>query len=86
MLTYSRRSDVDKEDAVVVRVFGETAGLANRDMEVAAMQVNSLKAVKFYPGGRKIDSIPSISEILSQMCYYCVQYTRRHLMSPISHS
>ena len=42
MLTYSRRSDVDKEDAVVVRVFGEIAGLANRDMEVAAMQVNSL--------------------------------------------
>ena len=40
MLTYSRRCDVEKEDAIVVRVFGDAAGLSNRDMEVAAMQVN----------------------------------------------
>ena len=40
MLTYNRRSDVDKEDAIVVRVFGDAAGLSNRDTEVAVMQVN----------------------------------------------
>ena len=44
-----------------------------------------LHAVKCYPGGRKIHLIPSISEILLQTCYHCVQYTRRHLMSLISH-
>ena len=43
-----------------------------------------LKSVKCYHGGRKIDLIPPISEIQSKMCYYCVQYTRRHLMSLIS--
>ncbi len=32
-----------------------------------------------------MDLIPPISEIQSQICYHCVQYTRRHLMSLISH-
>ena len=45
----------------------------------------NLKSVKCYPGGRKIDLISSISDILSQMCYLCGQYTRRNLMSQISH-
>ncbi len=30
----------------------------------------------------KIHFIPSISEILSQMWYHCVQYTRRHHIQP----
>ena len=44
-----------------------------------------VKSVKCYPGGRKIPFIPSISEILSEACYHCVQYTRHHLMSLVSH-
>ncbi len=35
--------------------------------------------------GRTIAAIPSISDILSQMWYHCVQYTSHHLMSLISH-
>ncbi len=44
-----------------------------------------LKSVKCYPGGRKIHFIPSMCKIQSQMWYHCVQYTRRHIMSLISH-
>ena len=48
--------------------------------------VNSLiKSVKCYCGGRKIDLISSISEIQSQTWYHCIQYTKRHHMSLISH-
>ena len=47
--------------------------------------VTNLKSVKCYHGGRKIDFIPSISKIQTQMWCHCVQYTRRHLMSLISH-
>ena len=38
---------------------------------------------KCYPGGWKINLIPTIWEILSQKCYHCVQYTRCHLMNLI---
>ena len=44
-----------------------------------------VKFVKCYSGRRKIHFIPSILKILSQKCYHCVYYTRRHLMSLISH-
>ena len=44
-----------------------------------------VESVKCYPGGGKFHFIPSISEILSQRCYYCVHYTRNHLISLISH-
>ncbi len=44
-----------------------------------------LYSVKCYAGVRKIHFIPSISEILSQKCFHCVQYTRRHRMSLFSH-
>ena len=47
MFTYSRQSDVDKEDAIIVRVFGDAAGLPNRDMELTAMQVNLMQCVLF---------------------------------------
>ncbi len=46
---------------------------------------SSLKSVKCYPVGRKIHFIPSIFKIHGQMLYRFVQYTRRHLMSLISH-
>ena len=42
MLVYRQRSDVDKEDAIIVRVFGGIAGLANKEQEVASMQVNKV--------------------------------------------
>ena len=49
-------------------------------------QVKEVKSVKCYsPGGRKIDLFLSITEILSQKWYHCVQYTRRNLMSLISY-
>ncbi len=48
-------------------------------------QIYDDQSVKCYRGGRKIDLIPSISEIQSQTWYHCVQYTRRQLMSLISH-
>ena len=44
-----------------------------------------IMSVWFYPGGRKIHLIPSITEIQSQMWHHCVQYTRRHHMSLIAH-
>ncbi len=44
-----------------------------------------LKSVKCYCGGQKINLMSSISEIQLQMWYNCIQYTRRHLMSLISH-
>ncbi len=44
-----------------------------------------LKSVKCYRGGRQIHFILSISKIQTQMVYHCVQYTRHHLMSLISH-
>ena len=45
----------------------------------------ALQSVKYYPGGQKTDFIPLLSEILSQKCQRCVQYTRCHVMSLISH-
>ncbi len=45
----------------------------------------TLQPVKCYSGGREIHLIPSISKILSQKRYHCVQYTRRHLISLLSH-
>ena len=42
-----------------------------------------VKSVKCYHGGRKIDLIPSISDI--QSWYRCVHYAKRHLMSLISY-
>ena len=48
-------------------------------------QNNRLYSVKCCPGGRKIRLFPSISKILSHTCYHCVQYTKRHLMSLITH-
>ncbi len=45
----------------------------------------SQESVKCYRGGRKINLISPIYEIQSQMCYHCIQYTRRHHMSLISH-
>ena len=50
-----------------------------------SLRSSILKSVKCYLGGRKIHWIPSISGILSQKCYHCVQYTRRHPMRLISH-
>ena len=44
-----------------------------------------IKSVKCYPGGQKNYLILSISEIQSQMRYRCLQYTKRHHMSLISH-
>ena len=44
-----------------------------------------LYSVKCFPGEQKIHFIPSISKIQSHIWYYCVQYTRRHLMSLNSH-
>ena len=41
-------------------------------------------SIKYYPGGRKTELILSISEILSQMCYHCIQYTKRQLMNLVS--
>ena len=46
---------------------------------------HDVKSVKCYRGGRKIHFISLISKISTQMGYHCVQYTRRHLMSLISH-
>ena len=42
-----------------------------------------LKSVKCFPGGRKIDLIPSIFEILSQTWYYLLQYTKHQLLTLI---
>ena len=44
-----------------------------------------VKCVKCYPGGRKMDLIPSISELQSQAWYHCIQYTTHHHMRLISH-
>ena len=46
---------------------------------------DTIRSVKCYPGGWKIDHIPSISEIRSQTWYHCIQYTRHHHMSLVSH-
>ena len=43
-----------------------------------------LYSIKCYAGGRNIDLIPSISEILSQTWYHRVQYTKSHHMSLVS--
>ena len=49
------------------------------------------KSVKFYPGGRKMDLISSISAILSRMWFHCVQspsaiiWAYSHVSSTISH-
>ena len=43
-----------------------------------------LYIVKPFSGGRKIDNIPSIFEIFSQMSYICVQYIRRQHISYVS--
>ena len=45
----------------------------------------ALKSVKCYRGRRKIDLISSICEIQSHMRYHCVQYTKRHHISLLSH-
>ena len=42
------------------------------------LNIDSIQSVKCYSGGRKIHFFPSISEILSHQCYYCVQYTKRY--------
>ena len=44
-----------------------------------------IKSVKCYHGGRKIDFLPSISKIQTQMKYHYIQYTKCHLMSLFSH-
>ena len=46
--------------------------------------ISMLYSVNCYPGGRKIDPIPPISEIQSQLWYHCLQYTTRHHMSLVS--
>ena len=46
---------------------------------------SQLKFVKCNPGGRKIDLVSWLSELLSQNRYRCVQYTKRQFMSLISH-
>ncbi len=51
-----------------------------------ALYWNQLYYVKCYPGGLKIDLIPSESEILSQTWYHCIQYTKPHHMSLVSFS
>ena len=53
--------------------------------EMMLSAIAEIKSVKRYPGGRKIDLVSSISEILPRMWYHCVPYTRRHLMSIIPH-
>ena len=39
MFVYSLKTDVDKKDAVVLRILGDIYGMGDNDMQIAAMQV-----------------------------------------------
>ena len=56
-----------------------------KHLVLVRFQILLIKSVKWYPGGRKNDLIPSISEILSQTWYHCIQHTTRHHMRLGSH-
>ena len=42
-----------------------------------------IEYVKYYWIGQKLCLIPSMSDILSQTLYHCVQYTKHHHMTLI---
>ena len=46
-------------------------------------QMAALNSAKCYHGGRKINFIPPISDMLAQRLYHCVQFTNRHHQSLI---
>ena len=56
-----------------------------KQLTFAILEAIVVKSVKCYAGRWKIHFIPSIYKILSRKCDRCVQYTRLHLMSLISH-